>query len=120
MTGTLREFAPIEPVRLFFDYPLHRPDVWNFLAEAKNDQMVESGRGVGKGQMSKTTWASSLEEAYDACGGEGRVPLREIVGYIQKNGIPKESTIRKNISQSQFFDLYTDRTSGGRFVIKRD
>lgn len=35
MTATLREFKPMKPKRLWFDYPLHRGDEWNFLASAR-------------------------------------------------------------------------------------
>ena len=121
MTGTLREFAPIEPVRLFFDYPLHRPDVWNFLAEAKNDQMAETGRGVGKGQLTIEDWDTLIDEAYEInCeDGEMKAPLESIVGYIQKDGKPSEKTIRNNISKSPFYALYTNKKNGITYVIKR-
>lgn len=35
MSATLREFKPMKPTRLWFDYPLHRVDEWNFLASAR-------------------------------------------------------------------------------------
>lgn len=35
VTSTLREFAPMKPIRVWFDYPYHAPDKeWNFLANA--------------------------------------------------------------------------------------
>ena len=99
MCGTLREFAPPAPVRLWFDYPLHRLDVWNFLAEAKNGETVARGKGVGKTQRTADDWAHDLDEAYEACGG-GNVPLKEIVGYMQVNGKPAEKTILNQIAKS--------------------
>ena len=35
MAGTLREFPPMKPLRLWFDYPIHVADEWDFLATAK-------------------------------------------------------------------------------------
>lgn len=122
MTGTLREFAPIEPVRLFFDYPLHRPDVWNFLAEARNDAMAETGRGVGKGQLTTEDWSAALDEAYDSnCSDEYdmKVPFEAIVGYIQHDGKPSVRTIKNNIARSPFYIMYTDRKTGETYVTKR-
>lgn len=100
MSGTLREFAPPAPVRLWFDYPLHRLDTWNFLAEAKNGETVARGKGVGKSQRTAEDWARDLDEAYEACGG-GNVPLREIVGYMQVGGKPAEKTILNQIAKSK-------------------
>ena len=106
MSGTLREFAPPAPVRLWFDYPLHRLDTWNFLAEAKNGETVARGKGVGKSQRTAEDWARDLDEAYEACGG-GNVPLREIVGYMQVNGKPAESTIKKEIKKANQYATFT-------------
>lgn len=121
MTGTLREFAPIEPVRLFFDYPLHRPDVWNFLAEARNDAMAEQGRGVGKGQLTVEDWSTMLDDAFEAGCDDGgmKAPLKAIIGYIQRDGKPTEGTIKNNISKSPFYVMYTDRKTGDTYVTKR-
>ena len=106
MSGTLREFAPPAPVRLWFDYPLHRLDTWNFLAEAKNGETVARGKGVGKSQRTAEDWARDLDEAYEACGG-GNVPLREIVGYMQVGGKPAESTIKKEIKKANQYTTFT-------------
>ena len=53
---TLREFAPTAPLRCWFDYPVHVPDTGNFLADAKYQDSVDSGRGKGKGQKEKKDW----------------------------------------------------------------
>ena len=122
MTGTLREFAPIEPVRLFFDYPLHRPDIWNFLADARNDAMAEQGRGVGKGQLTQEDWSDALDEAYDSnCEDEHgmKVPFAAIVGYIQRDCKPSIRTIKNNIARSPFYIMYTDRKTGETYNNRR-
>ena len=62
IAGTLREFPPEKPVRLWFDYPLHIVDQWNFLAEAKYSDMGQ--RGVGKDQNTKEDAADMMENLF--------------------------------------------------------
>ena len=59
MNGTLREFAPMPPRRMWFDYPIHVPDDQNFLGIATYN---ESGKGVGKDQKTRTDWLETVEE----------------------------------------------------------
>ena len=50
MEATLREFAQIEPVNLFFSYPLHEVDATGILNEAnleENERSMENGRELG-------------------------------------------------------------------------
>ena len=55
MEATLREFQQIEPVNLFFSYPLHELDATGILDEARleeNERSMENGRELGS--LSKT------------------------------------------------------------------
>ena len=50
MEATLREFQRIEPVNLFFSYPLHKVDADGILNEAnleENERSMENGRELG-------------------------------------------------------------------------
>ena len=50
MDATLREFPRIEPVNLFFSYPLHEIDATGILDEAnleENERSMENGREMG-------------------------------------------------------------------------
>ena len=50
MDATLREFQRIEPVNLFFSYPLHEVDASNILVDAnleENERSMENGREMG-------------------------------------------------------------------------
>lgn len=60
--GTLREFAPMPPKRVWFDHPIHVPDAENFLAIANFNDSADSGRGTGKEQKQKTDWFETVEE----------------------------------------------------------
>lgn len=117
LNGTLREFPPLPQQRLWFDYPAHRLDVWNFLADAKNGESVASGRGVGKGQRTAEEWEADLDEAYDACGGNN-VSIKEIVGYMQVDGKPNERTILNMVSKSRVFKRFT--VDGTTYITKND
>ena len=59
LSGTLREFPPMKFKRLWFDYPIHRLDVYNFLASA-NYADPGSG-GTGKDQNDKEDWFEIAE-----------------------------------------------------------
>lgn len=60
--GTLREFAPMPPKRVWFDHPIHVPDAENFLAIANFNDSADSGRGTGKDQKQKQDWFETVEE----------------------------------------------------------
>lgn len=60
--GTLREFAPMPPKRVWFDHPIHVPDAENFLAIANFNDSADTGRGTGKEQKQKTDWFETVEE----------------------------------------------------------
>ena len=50
LDATLREFQRIEPVNLFFSYPLHEIDATGILADAnleENERSMENGREMG-------------------------------------------------------------------------
>jgi RecA-family ATPase len=50
LEATLREFPRIEPVNLFFSYPLHEIDAGGILEEAnleENERSMENGRELG-------------------------------------------------------------------------
>lgn len=76
LSGTLREFPPMNYRRIWFDYPIHRVDEYNFLASA-NYADAGSG-GVGKDQKEKADWFQVAEDliamkVFDNC-----VTLEEI------------------------------------------
>ena len=104
LSGTLREFPPMTNVRMWFDYPMHRLDEWNFLADAKEGETAARGVGVGSKQKSKTDWISDLRTAYEMNGGTDKqaVMLKSIVGYIQVNGKPSTATIKKRLQQNGY------------------
>jgi len=63
LDATLREFQRIEPVNLFFSYPLHEVDAGGILAEAnleENERSMENGREIGN--LTKAAKKANLKE----------------------------------------------------------
>ena len=62
ISGTFREFPPVPPQRVWFDFPIHVPDKENFLAGASYNDSGASGRGVGDSQTAKVDWFQTVED----------------------------------------------------------
>lgn len=63
MEATLREFPRIEPVNLFFCYPLHEVDAGGILDDAnleENERSMENGREMGN--LAKTARKATMKE----------------------------------------------------------
>lgn len=113
ISSTLREFPPEKPVRIWFDYPMHVPDTWNFLAEAKYSDMGQ--RGVGKDQKAKADIAEELEdlfnlETFNVNDALSREHVMDALGLSDRN-------IAKHTSPKTNFEPGT--LSGGMKVIFR-
>ena len=68
MEATLREFVQIEPVNLFFSYPLHEVDAAGILEDAnleENERSMENGRELGS--LAKTAKKADMKaKLYEA------------------------------------------------------
>jgi RecA-family ATPase len=81
LSGTLREFAPAAPRRIWFDYPVHVSDDENYLAVATyNDS---GSKGVGEEQKGKTDWYEIVSELLEISS-DTAVTL-EAVGISESN-----------------------------------
>lgn len=99
LSGTLREFAPMKPKRVWFDYPLHVTDDQNFLAIASYNDSGVTGRGTGDGQKTKTDWFEVVGEMLEYTQGDTAVTLEQI-------GI-KESNARDKFKPATDFEVAT-------------
>ena len=88
ISGTLREFAPPVPQRVWFDYPMHIPDDKNFLAVATYGDSGTSGSGTGNDQKQKTDWYKTVDELIALSGGDTAVSL-DVVGISENNARKK-------------------------------
>lgn len=85
--GTLREFARFDPVNLWFDYPVHKPDS-GLLEDLQPDGDVKgfAARGAEKrwGDKAKVTKdkKAELDNAYEACTLDGEVTVYAMAEYM--------------------------------------
>ena len=86
LNGTLREFAPMAPRRIWFDYPVHVPDDHNYLGIATfNDSGT---KGVGEEQTGKQDWYEKIEDLLGVKIGDTCATLEEI-GISENNAKKK-------------------------------
>ena len=78
ISGTLREFAPMETKRVWFDYPVHVSDGEKFLAAATFNDSGASGRGTGRDQKNKIDWFEAVEELLNLTVGDTAVSLENL------------------------------------------
>ena len=85
--GTLREFARFDPVNLWFDYPVHKPDS-GLLEDLQPDSDFRTlgSRGAAKrwGDKGKVTKdkKAELDTAFEACMMDGEVTVYALAEYM--------------------------------------
>lgn len=96
--GTLREFARFDPVNLWFDYPVHKPDT-GLLEDLQPDGDVKgfAARGAEKRWGSREKLAKNksveLSTAYESCTMDGKVTVYAMAEYM---GL-KPDTVRRRL-----------------------
>lgn len=96
--GTLREFARFDPVNLWFDYPVHKPDS-GLLEDLQPDSDFKTlgSRGASKrwGDKGKVTEdkKAELDTAFEACMMDGKVTVYSMAEYM---GL-KPDTVRRRL-----------------------
>lgn len=117
LTGTIREFAPMRPTRVWFDHPIHRVDEWNFLAEAKYTHTGRSGgeRGVGKDQMTRDEAQEMLQDLFDMCFDQNEAISQE---QIKEDLEFSEGQIIRATKKETSFERVT-LEGGTKVVIRR-
>ena len=110
LSGTLREFPPMDATRIWFDYPVHRIDEWNFLAEAKYGEATGKS-GVGKNQQAKEDVSEAMEELFNI----ETFDINEALAadYVMDAlGIKKESAL-KNVHAGSKSNFETKKIDDG-------
>ena len=88
--GTLREFAPFEPINIWFDYPRHYPDTENVLSDSRvlgallNAEQL-SKKGNAAKQEKKQRRMDSLLTAFDLNRNKDtqRAKVADVAEYLQ-------------------------------------
>lgn len=109
LSGTLREFPPMSFKRLWFDYPIHRVDEYNFLASANYANTGSSG--VGKDQNGKPNWYEIAEDLIDC-------KLIDNCATIDEIGIAEGNA--KRVFNASKTDWINARLPGGIIVVAKN
>ena len=113
--GTLREFPRFDPLNLWFDYPVHRPDSTGALSDVEPEG--EGNRWAGKAGRDRRTKSpeerkkerrAALEEAFSACDMGGGVTVKDVSEFM----CVTEKTVRNRIKEHGGF--WIDGASVGR------
>lgn len=109
----LRDFKDVEPINIWFRFPLHFIDTTGLLDGAP----VEGSREDNLNQSSKRTSESerraALDRLFRACEEDGIASVSEMIAYA--NGDPAAATIRRYIKE--FSDVYETVKRG--FIRKK-
>lgn len=111
LSGTLREFPPIKPTRLWFDFPCHVRDEWNFLANAKrSDSRGDDAKG-GRPGNAPEDWIEIADNLLTyKLDGDNCLTLDEL-------GISASNAKRKFGPKTMFT---TVKVNGETYVKRRD
>ena len=108
LSGTLREFPPMKYKRLWFDYPIHRVDEYNFLASAN---YADPGNGgVGKDQNEKEDWMEIAEDLID---------LKSVDNCVTSEEVGISDTNAKKVFNSKKTNWMTAILQDGTVVIAK-
>lgn len=97
--GTLREFPRFEPLNLWFDYPVHRPDATGALGDLESEgEAPPWKRNLAKKRTPeerKKERAEAFDEAFGACDMGGDVTIKDVAEYL---GVT-EKTVRNRAKE---------------------
>lgn len=101
--GTLREFARLDPINLWYSYPMHILDTTGVLSDCefdgdRNSKNSPYGKNFSKKKSKeekKEERKESIEELFNACNVDGNVTVTDLVEYSGKT----EMTIRKHLKE---------------------
>ena len=103
ITSTVREFPPSPPMRIWFDYPLHRIDDTGLLADAKYSELGQ--RGIGRSQKTREGRIVQIDNLFEA---EAFTETEAISADLicEKLGISK-SHLKKFVTQKSCYESGT-------------
>lgn len=96
--GTLREFAKLKPLNLWFDYPIHRSDEDEVLKDAGYEGDFDPRRNLGRKKSAsdnKRERKEAIEEYFNECNIDGKVTVQDIA---EVSGL-SEKTVRRHLKE---------------------
>ena len=104
LESSLQEFPNIEPVNMWFDYPIHRLDTAGALGTMPAQGTPAAGRLRNKFSKSTEVAETEFRSAYDVLSANGEVTVQAMMDYLEVI----DKTIYARI-----------RKLGGEFVLKK-
>ena len=95
MESSLREFANIEPVNFWFEYPVHRLDTEGFLSELPAQGTAEAGRVRNPRSKRAEEAAEEFRTAYNVLNLDGKVTVKDMMEYMGLSDKTVYARIRK-------------------------
>ncbi|MCD8021498.1 MAG: AAA family ATPase, partial [Lachnospiraceae bacterium] len=94
MESSLREFANIEPINFWFEYPIHRLDNSGVLETCNTEGSFEAARAKNRKTTTPEERKASLDSAFEACSIEQPITIDAMAEYIADT--PRCVTDRRN------------------------
>ena len=106
LEGSLREFPPFDPVRFWFQHPIHTPDTFALLSDAKaageEPPWEAARRSKQEAKRDRATADSeALEEALETAGGAGHATVKAVAESLGKS----DDTVRRWIGRNPGFEI---------------
>ena len=113
--ATLREFAPAEPRRVWFRHPVHIPDEWGLLVDAKaaGEAPPWEAERQAKEERRKAVADEKREELDTAIETAGGVGVATIVRAAEELGVD-EDTVRRRIRNSRKYRYHRGLILAGK------
>ena len=94
----LRDFKDIEPIPIWFKFPLHFVDAAGLLQGAPVEGSREDNLNQSPNRTTPSQRKAALDSVYQICQSDGIANVSEMIEYAQEIGI-SESTIRRYIKE---------------------
>ena len=99
----LRDFKDVDPIHLWFKFPLHFVDSAGLLDGAPVEGSREDNLQKSSKRTSETDRQEVLRQGFKACEENGLAKLSEMVEFF--GGTPTEKTLRRYIKESDEFEI---------------
>lgn len=97
----LRDFKDIEPINIWFKFPVHYVDSAGLLSGAPVEGSKEANLQKSSKRTSEEERAEILRETFEACEENGMAKLTEMADFL--GGASKEKTLRRYVKESEEF-----------------
>ena len=99
----LRDFKDVEPLPIWFKFPLHFVDSAGLLDGVPVEGSREANLQLSPKRTSETDRQETLRQGFLACEEDGLAKLSEMVDFF--GGSPTEKTLRRYIKESDEFEV---------------